>query len=58
MKIYRIIEDGEGFCVKAKTMIDAIIICQNDFVSKNKDMLTDTAIKYYYDEVIESCTLI
>lgn len=64
--IYKIIEDGDEFCIRAKTMKDAISISENIYLTELKDECEecgrtfnrDKGLKYYHDSIIQSCELL
>ena len=62
MNIYLLIEDGEGFCVKAKTMSEAVLICKKSYLEDREEEDRNFNLKHeeeYYDEqILESCSLI
>jgi len=66
MNIYLITEDGQTFCIKAKTMAGAIKVCEDSYIEdvleSNKqariDTLKDTEIKYYHLEILQSCQMV
>ena len=66
MNIYLIIEDGESFCIKAKTMGEAVKICLDSYLEdRAEDMgnkFTDThkteETEYYHDNILQSCSLV
>ncbi len=61
MNIYRIVEDGAAFCVKALTMTDAVRRCED---SHNEDCADDPEYsesevrKHYQNQILESCELL
>ena len=65
MKIYRIIEDGSDFYIKADSMRKAIEICEESYIddvsSANTEELTpeqeEVERKYYHGNILESCEL-
>ena len=65
MNIYRVIEDGQDFCIKAKTMHEAVKICEEcyieDFLSE-KPGFDRTGLEgereYYHEQILQSCELL
>lgn len=65
MNIYLITEDGESFCIKAKSMNLAVQFCEssylNDVRENTKDMLSfneSTEREYYHTNILQSCQLV
>ena len=65
MNIYLMNEDGESFCIKAETMKDALNICEESYLDDRKNeepknllLNIENEKKYYYDEILQSCTLV
>lgn len=63
MYIYLIVEDGESFCIKAHTMVDALKVCEQSYLEdrredEGKEYHAEHETRYYRDEVLESCALI
>jgi len=63
MNIYLISEDGEHCCIRAKTMFEAINICEKSYLEDRKEeekyRYNEKAEKeYYYEEVLTSCALV
>ena len=70
MNIYRMIEDGESVLIKADSMQQAIALCESCFVEEcqsetggeflaNGDQFSiESCIKYYRDQILQSCELI
>ncbi len=69
MNIYRIIEDGVDTYIQAKTMQEAVKICEAENIreleieaGKKEDGIpfvdNDAETKYYHEQILESCQLI
>lgn len=66
MNIYMITEDGVMCCIRAKTMHEAIKVCEDcyieDVMEENEkghiDTSEDIERKYYHLEILQSCELI
>ena len=62
MNVYLIIEDGESCCIRAKSMSEAVMICENsyieDLLEEDRDRAEDGERKYYHDEILHSCALV
>lgn len=64
MNIYRIIEDGSGFCIQAKNMTDACNIAEGNYindclaVAEGAHINVEDERRYYQENIIESCSLI
>lgn len=63
MNIYLIQEDGLSFCVRAKTMGEAVSICEASFLddSREADGVTyneEEAKQYYHEQILSSCALV
>jgi len=63
MNIYLIIEDGEQYCVKGKTMKEAIDSCLNSYLEEMKDHYKEVynetrETEYYYNDILTSCSLV
>jgi hypothetical protein len=64
MNIYLIIEDGETFCIKAKTMHKAVNICETSYLEDRKDEDYNDEYNeqherdYYHRKILKSCALI
>lgn len=60
--VYRVVEDGSDFCVKAETMMDAVRICQeaylNELTEDDSEGSRELDIEYYNRRVLESCQLV
>ena len=59
--MYRIIEDGCDCMIKAKTMMEAISVCEESYLEEAMDSPhADESVerKYYQAEVLESCELL
>lgn len=61
--IYLIIEDSEQVCIRAKTMTGAVDICLQSYLDEAKDREKDkyseeSEMNYYYNEILQSCSLI
>ena len=63
MNVYLLIEDGESFCIRAKTMNDAVNVCiasyldecqEEDGINYRKSYSRD----YYHEQILESCSLV
>jgi len=63
MNIYRVIEDGQDFCVRAATMREAIDICEARYM---REVMSEAVIavdqegekENYHEQVLHSCELI
>ena len=68
MNIYRITEDGEAFCIKAKTMHEAVKVCEDSYVEEELDSISNKKFssetidsvsrEYYNTNLLQSCELI
>lgn len=63
MNIYLFIEDGESFCIKAKTMCEAVGICERSYLEdrrmEQRQMYDMKAEKeYYHEQILKSCSLV
>lgn len=58
MNIYLVIEDGESFCIRAKTMAEAIRVCEESYCDDNSEDDLVGNIEYYHEEILQSCSLI
>lgn len=63
MNIYLIVEDGESFCIRAKTMAEAIKICEKSYLEEREDEEKEKYNKtieetYYHEQILESCSLV
>ena len=62
MNIYLINEDGDSFYIKAKTMHEAVKICEESYLEdrmeEEKGLLIDGERLYYHEQILQSCSLI
>ena len=62
MNIYLITEDGSSFCVRARTMAEAIKVCEKSFIedAMEQDKSTTEGYErgYYHTEILQSCALV
>ena len=63
MNIYLLVEDGESFCIRAKTMGEAVGICESSYLEDRKEAEADkydeeVEREYYYEQVLQSCALV
>lgn len=65
MNIYLIIEDGDSFCIRAKTMAEAVHVCEGLYLKELEDdpdggakPSIDSEQKYYHEQILQSCSLI
>ena len=63
MNIYLMNEDSEQFCIMAKTMAEAINICESSYLDDRKEEETDrynvaAERSYYHEEILQSCSLV
>ena len=67
MNIYLIQEDGKCFCVQAKTMQDAISVCETNFMNEGNDASNISGIfpfdaeherQHYHENILQSCKLV
>ena len=61
--IYLLIEDGEHICIRAKTMSEAIIICETSYLEDREEDEGDnydaaSEKEFYYEQILQSCSLI
>lgn len=63
MNIYLLQEDGEGFCIKAETMSEAVDVCVQSYMD---DMKEEKGVsynlvserEYYHEQILQSCSLV
>ena len=63
MNIYLIQEDGESFCIRAKSMGEAVTICLNSYLEdleeEKKDKFNkEVETKYYHEDILQSCHIV
>jgi len=63
MNIYLITEEDSSFCIRAKTMADAIKVCESSYIDDvmedNKNTTQEEYERgYYHTEILQSCTLV
>ena len=67
MNIYRVIEDGQDSCIKAKTMSEAVKICEDSYIEDrlelfntddNQDVFEQHEREHYQQNVLKSCELL
>lgn len=63
MNIYLIAEDGDNFCIKAKTMAAAVSICELSYLEEREEeegekYNAEIEIKYFHEQILLSCSLI
>ena len=67
MNIYLINEDGETFCIRAKTMSEAINVCEVSYLDSIKmvkikideeNYNEDNEKEYYHVHILQSCSLV
>lgn len=63
MNIYLLIEDGDSFCIKAKTMAEAVNVCEEAYLeevaaTEASPLAENAEKKYYHKNVLESCSLV
>lgn len=61
--IYLMVEDGESFCIRAKTMVEATNVCERSYLEEMEDELRDqynesTEKEHYHEHILESCSLV
>jgi len=61
--IYIMVEDGDSFCIKAKTMAEAVSVCEKSYLEDREEDVPDLynekhETEYYHEHVLESCTMI
>lgn len=62
MNVYLINEDGVSFCIRAKSMAEAVKICKKSYIDEvakevNEDTL-DAEAAFYDEQILQSCSLI
>jgi hypothetical protein len=69
MNIYHIIEDGDDFCVKAKSMSEACKVSEDFYIKErleetnpeticSQDIFVKEEREFYRNEILKSCNLI
>ncbi len=62
MNIYLITEDGENFCIKAKTAGEAINVCEKSYIDEILETQPGSSLEsekeYYYEQILQSCSLV
>lgn len=67
MNIYLLIEDGGSFCIKAKTMAEAVSTCEQSYLEDRQEELgksgpekcdSDSEKEYYHEQILQSCSLV
>jgi len=66
VNIYRIIEEGVDSCIKAKTMHEAVKVCEDAYINVVVDGVSGEYLKvfeksereYYQLSILESCELV
>ena len=58
MNIYLLIEDGESFCIKAKTMAEAVYLCEKCYLEDFKDDEKDYEKSFYHENILQSCSMV
>ena len=63
MNVYLLNEDGESFCIRAKTMAEAIGICEASYLEDREEEDGDkyrekNEREYYHEQILQSCALI
>lgn len=62
MNIYLLVEDDVSFCIRAKTMSEAVQICKESYLEDRKEEKSNysmmTEIAYYNDQILQSCSLV
>lgn len=62
MNIYLIEEVGDNFCIKGKSMAEAVLVCENSAIevamNNDKNSTYDYEKEYYHQKILKSCTLI
>lgn len=63
MNIYLFIEDGESFCIKARTMCEAVGICERSYLEDRQEeegqmCSMEDEKEYYHEQILQSCSLI
>lgn len=63
MNVYLIPEDDISFCIKAKTMSEALKICESSYLEEQKDYKKEECDEneekeYYNERIIQNCALI
>jgi hypothetical protein len=63
MNIYLITEDGSTFCIRAKTMTEAIKVCEANYLDDRKEeegtkYNAEVERNYYHEEILQSCALV
>ena len=62
MNIYLLVEDGESFCIKARTMGEAVAICEKSYLEDRleEEPGCNEGVErgYYHEQILQSCALI
>ena len=62
MNIYLITEDGSSSCIRARTMADAIKVCESSYIEDamedDKSTTEEYERGYYHAEILQSCALV
>jgi hypothetical protein len=65
MNIYLMVEDGESFCIKSKTMSEAVYICEESYLKDlreerklSSETYSEKDREYYHKEILQSCSVV
>lgn len=64
MNIYLIQEEGESFCIRAKTMAEAVLVCEASYLEDRKEDEGEENFNenierdYYHEQLLQSCQLV
>ena len=62
MNIYLITEDGVSFCIRAKKMHEALLVCERSYIDERVEQAPHCSIEhekeYYHENILESCQLV
>lgn len=63
MNIYLLVEDGASFCIKAKSMGDAVGICESSYMEDREEEEgagydAGSERQYYHEQILQSCSLV
>lgn len=64
MNIYLLIEDGESFCVRHRTMAEAVQVCEQSYLEDRKEeeegekYNIENEKRYYHEQILQSCSLV
>lgn len=64
MNVYLIQEDGDSFCIRAKTMAEAVLVCESSYLDDRKEdegehnFNENIERDYYHEQLLQSCQLV